>query len=154
MFSRVMNLFDFLEFAVNNEHDNFSSLFEKINNDDILKYKFGNTDNDSIGARLKHACSAEYRMAGYLFEKPDDIVPEIDEFSVSSLKNAFNLSRKRHIETLKNLKIEDLDKEWQSKTGKVFSYKYLLYHFLEHLATHRGQVTTALRMYNESLNNK
>jgi uncharacterized damage-inducible protein DinB len=85
-------------------------------------------------------------MATYLYQKESD---EEQEFPVTidGLRESFARSEKRHLETIDSLTVNDLDKIWVSKrTGNEATYTWLLYHFVEHLSTHRGQVATALRL--------
>ena len=75
---------------------------------------------------------------------------DVDETSLVALRDAFKTSMNRHLETIDNLILEDFDKMWTSKvSGNQYSYKWLLYHFVEHIATHRGQVAMALRIFKE-----
>ena len=138
-----MDVFDFVKFSIEEEHKNINELLDKLS-DDLLKTEIG--DDDSIGKKLMHMTSAEYLMATYLFEKEGDEKKEFD-ISIEGLREAFNRSKSRHLETISSLTQDDLTKKWTSKrSGKEFEYKWLLYHFIEHLSTHRGQVATALRL--------
>jgi uncharacterized damage-inducible protein DinB len=138
-----MNIFDFVKFSIEEEHKNINDLLDKLD-DSLLATPIG--DDDTIGKRLMHMTSAEYSMATYLYEKEGDEKKEYPT-TVDGLRESFTRSEKRHLETISKLNVEDLDKIWVSKrSGKEFTYKWLLYHFIEHLSTHRGQVATALRL--------
>ena len=138
-----MDIFEFVKFSIEEEHKNINQLLDKLT-DELLETKIG--DDDSIGKKLSHMTSAEYTMASYLFEKENDEKTEYPE-TVDGLRNAFEQSKLRHLETIGTLTTDDLNKNWTSKrSGKEFSYTWLLYHFIEHLSTHRGQVATALRL--------
>ncbi len=138
-----MDVFEFVKFSIEEEHKNIHQLLDKLT-DELLEVKIG--DDDSIGKKLMHMTSAEYLMATYLYEKDSDEKKEYQE-TVNDLREAFNRSKSRHLETIDSLTQDDLNKLWKSKrSGKEFSYTWLLYHFIEHLSTHRGQVATALRL--------
>ena len=138
-----MDVFEFVKFSIEEEHKNINELLDKLTNE-LLDTKIG--ADDSIGEKLKHMTSAEYLMATYLFEKEGDEKKEVD-ISIEGLREAFARSKSRHLETIDSLTQADLTKKWTSKrSGKDFEYTWLLYHFIEHLSTHRGQVATALRL--------
>ncbi|MCY3412639.1 MAG: DUF664 domain-containing protein [Candidatus Heimdallarchaeota archaeon] len=140
-----MNVFDFLKFSVEEEHKAINKLLSEMT-EEALKFPMG--DDVTIFSRLKHMSSAEYRMAAYLYSTGDDEEFDIEEESINSLQKGFARSKNRHLLTLNNLSEIDLEKMWKSKvSGNEYSYKFLLWHFLEHLATHRGQVAYALRQY-------
>ena len=138
-----MDVFEFVKFSIEEEHKNINELLDKLS-DDLLETKIG--DDDSIVKKLMHMTSAEYLMATYLFEKEGDEKKEFD-VTIEGLREAFSRSKSRHLETISSLTQDDLTKKWTSKrSGKEFEYKWLLYHFIEHLSTHRGQVATAFRL--------
>ncbi|OLS20078.1 MAG: hypothetical protein HeimC2_38790 [Candidatus Heimdallarchaeota archaeon LC_2] len=138
-----MDVFEFVKFSIEQEHKNINELLDKLSND-LLETKIG--DDDSIGKKLMHMTSSEYLMATYLLEKEGDEKKEFD-VTIEGLREAFKRSKSRHLETINSLTQDDLTKKWTSKrSGKEFEYTWLLYHFIEHLSTHRGQVSTALRL--------
>ncbi|MHA2250702.1 MAG: DinB family protein [Candidatus Kariarchaeaceae archaeon] len=133
----MMEIFQFLIFSVKEEHKSLGSLLDRLSDADLQTEMGG----DTLGNRFKHIIDAEHRMAGYLFVKQDEVELNIGDITVNNLRDASIKSKLRHIETLKNLSMDDLDKNWISeKSGNSYSYKWLLYHFLEHLSTHRGQI--------------
>ena len=139
-----MEAFEFYKILLEEEHKSINKLLDTLADEDL---KINIADDETIGDRLKHMTWAEHIMSGYLYEKNESSV-DIDNISIASLKEGFAISKMRHIETIDNLSYEDLDKVWKSKkSGNEYTYKFLLYHFLEHLITHRGQVAMALRMY-------
>ncbi len=139
-----MEAFEFYKILLEEEHSSINQLLDSLTEED-LKIKIA--DDETIGDRLKHMTWAEFLMSGYLYDKGEE-KHDIEEISVNNLKESFNVSKKRHIETIDNLSYDDLKKMWKSKkSGSEYSYQWLLYHFLEHLITHRGQVAMALRMY-------
>ena len=138
-----MNIFDFVKFSIKEEHKSINQLLDKLD-DSLLGTPIG--DDDSIGKKLMHMTAAEYSMATYMYQKEGD---EKKEFPVTieGLRESFQRSEKRHLETIDTLTNDDLDKMHVSKvSGKEYSYTWLLYHFVEHLTTHRGPVATALRL--------
>lgn len=138
-----MDVFEFVKFSIEQEHKNINELLNKLSND-LLETRIG--DDDSIGKKLMHMTSSEYIMATYLLEKEGDEKKEFD-VTIEGLREAFMRSKSRHLETINSLTQDDLTKKWTSKrSGKEFEYTWLLYHFIEHLSTHRGQVSTALRL--------
>ena len=138
-----MEAFEFYKMLLEEEHNSINKLLDTLTEEDL---KINIADDETIGDRLKHMTWAEYLMSGYLYEK-DEKSLEVEDINLSNLKDAFEKSKKRHIETIDNLNYDDLKKMWKSKkSGNEYSYKWLLYHFLEHLITHRGQVAMALRM--------
>ena len=138
-----MEAFDFYKFLLEEEHKSINKLLDSLNDADL---SVEIADDETIGDRLKHMTWAEYLMSGYLYEKDENSL-EVEEINLNNLKDAFEKSKKRHIETIDNLSYDDLKKMWKSKkSGNEYSYKWLLYHFLEHLITHRGQVAMALRI--------
>jgi uncharacterized damage-inducible protein DinB len=140
-----MEPFDFLEYMVREEHQALDKLIRSIQPDELEKPLLEN-DETTIRERISHILSAEYRMAGYLYAKDDDDQYQIKDHSVDDLLQASKLSMERHIMTLHNLSTEDLENTWTSKvSGNSYTYKFLLWHYLEHIATHRGQVAMALR---------
>ena len=138
-----MDAFEFYKHLLEEEHNSINKLLDTLTEEDLgIKI----ADDETIGDRLKHMTWAEYLMSGYLYEK-DEKSLEVEEITLKNLKEAFVISKERHIETIDNLSYDDLNKMWKSKkSGNEYSYKWLLYHFLEHLITHRGQVAMALRM--------
>ena len=138
-----METFEFYKFLLEEEHKSINKLLDSLNDADL---SIEIADDETIGDRLKHMTWAEYLMSGYLYQKEEDSL-DVGEITLINLKKAFEESKLRHIETIDNLTIEDLIKVWKSKkSGSEYSFKWLLYHFLEHLITHRGQVSMALRM--------
>ncbi len=143
----LMNVLDFLQESVNFEHDEINKLLDKIKPEDLDREI---SDTHTVRGRLIHMSGAEYRMANYLYELPNQDFSIPEDADIEVIREAFEKSKKRHIETLRNLKEEDLSKVWVSKaSGNSYSYKFLLWHFLEHLATHRGQIAMFIRMRNE-----
>ncbi len=145
-----MDTFEFIRYLVEQEHVNIENLLDSLEDKDLSIPVVKN--KETIGDRFKHMCVSEYEIAGYLYKSSSDINPDdiITNISVDNLKKAFEISMKRHMLTLKNLSVEDLTNLWTSpRTGNVFSYRWLIYHQLEHLATHRGQIAMAIRMYKE-----
>lgn len=141
-----MDIFSFIKFMIIEEHKQIQELLDKMSDED-LNFSIG---SDTLGKRLLHMTGAEYRMASYLFEIEGDEMSEV-KLTIPGFKSAFELSKNRHIMTIENLTLPDLDKDWISKqSGKSYQYKWLIYHFIEHLATHRGQVSMALRMSKEN----
>lgn len=141
-----MNALEFAQYMVQEEHKQIQTLLDKMNNED-LSYSLG---EDTIGTRLKHMSSAEYRMSSYVDPKGDENTLEV-EVTLEGLKNAFEKSKQRHLAALSAMKVEDLSSTWTSQSsGKEYEKKWLLYHFIEHIATHRGQVTMALRISKEN----
>jgi uncharacterized damage-inducible protein DinB len=138
-----MEAFEFYKHLLGEEHNSINKLLDSLKEED-LSIEIAN--DETIGDRLKHMTWAEYLMSGYLYDKGEEKF-DVEEINLINLKVAFELSKKRHIETIDNLNYDDLKKMWKSKkSGNEYSYKWLLYHFLEHLITHRGQVAMALRM--------
>ena len=138
-----MDVFEFVKFSIEEEHKNINELLDKLTNQ-LLDTNIG--AYVSITEKLTHLTSAEYLMATYLFENEGDEKKEVD-ISIEGLREAFARSKSRHLETIDSLTQADLTKKWTSKrSGKEFEYTWLLYHFIEHLSTHRGQVATALRL--------
>lgn len=138
-----MEAFEFYKHLLEEEHNSINNLLDSLTEED-LSIKIA--DDETIGDRLKHMTWAEYLMSGYLYEK-DEKSLEVEQINLKNLREAFEKSKKRHIETIDNLSYDDLEKMWKSKkSGNEYSYKWLLYHFLEHLITHRGQVAMAHRM--------
>ncbi len=139
-----MDIFEFIKFSIEEEHKAFDKLFRELTDND-LSYSIG--DDQTIGSRLRHITLAEYKMATYLFKDDNDIEMEVDGSSVQSLKKAFQISKVRNLQTIENLTLSDLDKIWKSSvSGNEYSYTFLLYHFIEHMSTHRGQVLMAFRL--------
>lgn len=139
-----MNIFEFIKYSIEEEHKLINKILDGLTDVD-LKSSIG--DDQTIGSRLKHITSAELMMASYLFSKETEDEYVVNENSVGSLRAAFIQSKIRHIETIDSLNESDLEKEWTSKvSGNSYSYKWLLYHFIEHIATHRGQIAMAIRM--------
>ncbi|MDH5404208.1 MAG: DinB family protein [Candidatus Heimdallarchaeota archaeon] len=137
-----MNVFDFLKFAIEEEHKQINTIIDDLD-ESTLTLKIA--DNATLGDRLRHISSAEFRMAGYIVDYDDGDL-EIDPTSLQSIKIGFQKSKERHLNTLSQLKEEDLEKEWISPhSGKSYTYKWLVYHFLEHISTHRGQVAMVIR---------
>lgn len=141
-----MDVFDFLQYMVEEEHNALNEILEKIDND-LLDKPLEDGSSVTIRDRLQHTIVAEFRMAGYLFEVEDDDFQgnfsTVEEIKSSSLK-----SKARHEMTLRNLTDNDMDKVWTSKvSGNSYTYKFLLWHFIEHIATHRGQISSAVRRY-------
>ncbi len=138
-----MNIFDFVIFSIKEEHKSINQLLDKLN-DSLLATSIG--DDDSIGKKLKHMTEAEYSMAMYMHQQEGDEKKDVS-VTIERLREAFERSEKRHLETINVLTNDDLEKTYVSKvSGKEYSYTWLLYHFIEHLTTHRGQVATALRL--------
>ncbi|MCE7733389.1 MAG: DUF664 domain-containing protein [Candidatus Heimdallarchaeota archaeon] len=138
-----MNVFDFVKFSIKEEHKSINQLLDKLD-DSLLATPIGN--DDSIGKKLKHMTEAEYSMAMYMHQQDDDEKKDVP-ITIDGLREAFERSEKRHLETISVLTNDDLEKAYVSKvSGKEYSYTWLLYHFVEHLTTHRGQVATALRL--------
>lgn len=141
MLLMTMNALELLVFMVNEEHKFINQLLDLIS-DEQLDISLG-TDV-TIRSRLQHMAGAEFRMAGYLVKQKDEF--EADYQSIDGIRNAFEKSKQHHLSTLSQLKEADLLKIWKSeRTGKDYEYRWLLYHFLEHLSTHRGQIAMALR---------
>jgi len=143
----MSNVFTFLVDAVKFEHEAIENLLAKIQPSDLnLKI----SENHTVRGRLIHMAGAEFRMANYLYELPDQEFEVSEDADIETLRKSFEISMERHIETLENLKETDLEKNWVSKvSGNTYSYKFLLWHFLEHLATHRGQIAMFIRLENE-----
>jgi len=141
------NVFAFLEDAVKFEHEAIENLLAKIQSSDLdLKI----SDNHTVRRRLIHMATAEYRMANYLYELPDQEFEVPEDADIEMIRQSFEISMQRHLKTLENLKETDLEKNWVSKvSGNTYSYKFLLWHFLEHLATHRGQIAMFIRLEND-----
>ncbi|MFV2015763.1 MAG: DinB family protein [Candidatus Heimdallarchaeota archaeon] len=138
-----MNIFDFVKFSIKEEHKSINQLLDKLDNS-LLATPIG--DDDSIGKRLMHMTAAEYSMAIYVYQQEEDEKKEFP-ITIEGLRESFKRSEKRHLETIDALTENDLDKVYVSKvSGKEYSYTWLLYHFIEHLSTHRGQVATSLRL--------
>lgn len=138
-----MDIFEFVKFSIKEEHKSINQLLDKLD-DTLLAIPIG--EDDTIGKRLMHITAAEYAMAIRLYEKDGD---EKKEFpvTVQGLKESFERSKTRHLETIDGLTIDDLSKNYVSQiSGKEYSYTWMLYHFVEHISTHRGQVATALRL--------
>jgi len=141
-----MDALEFLQYMVTEEHNQIDKLLDRVADVDlILPISARDEDSVSIGERFVHMITAEYRMAGYLYQTDNNNRLEVNEKSVESIKRAAKLSQKRHLLTLQNLTSGDLNKEWESaKTGMRYSYKYILWHYIEHLATHRGQLAMSI----------
>lgn len=139
-----MNIFEFLKFSIEEEHKSLNQILTNIKEED-LDTSIG--DGQSIRTRFIHITEAEYRMATYLYSDKEDYEFKVDASSIDDIKNALEISKMRHLLTLSKLRIDDLQREWKSKvSGNAYSYKFLLYHFFEHIATHRGQISMALRL--------
>ena len=135
--------FEFYKHLLEEEHNSINKLLDTLTDEDL---NINIADDETIGDRLKHMTWAEHLMSGYLYAKEEKDF-DIEVITLNNLKGAFEVSKKRHMETIDNLSYDDLQKMWKSKkSGNEYSYKWLLYHFLEHLITHRGQVAMALRM--------
>lgn len=140
-----MEPFDFLAYMVEEEHRALDKLITDMKPEELEQPLIEN-DDITIRERIHHILSAEFRMAGYLFADESDDQYKIHDFTIDGLLNASKQSRDRHLLTLENMNAEDLDKVWTSKvSGKSYSYRFLLWHFIEHISTHRGQVAMALR---------
>ncbi|RMG25088.1 MAG: DinB family protein [Methanobacteriota archaeon] len=146
-FSEIMDFNEFFAYLIEEEHKSIDQLLDKIETDEL---KVEISDGETIGDRFAHMALAEFMMAKYLFPDEHSTLEISDKEDKEELKRAFNISKEQHLKTIKNLQPTDLDKEWVSqKTGNRYSYKYLLYHFFEHLATHRGQIAMRLRQIRE-----
>ena len=139
-----MQPFDLLATFVEFEHQAIQKLLDSLQESD-LELQF--TEEETVRDRFIHMSQAEYMMAGYLYEISEYNYEKPNrDCSIQELKQAFNISKARHLLTLNHLTLEDLEKTWTSKkSGNQYSYKFLLWHFLEHLATHRGQIATKIR---------
>ena len=133
-----MEPFDFLQKCVREEHKLIEALLDKLTESDLDLHLHSDT---TIRQRLLHMTEAEYKMAGYLHTKKNDTFSTEATANLATLKDYFAQSMERHLLTLQNLSSEDLQKNWTSAvSGNTYSYTFLLYHFLEHLSTHRGQI--------------
>ncbi|MHA2501324.1 MAG: DinB family protein [Candidatus Kariarchaeaceae archaeon] len=143
-----MDTFEFLKYMVEEEHKALDQLLDKITDEMLSRPLYEGADS-TIGERFRHILGAEYRMANYLYETQShdpEFSPDLS--SIDGLKQASEVSMARHFETLDNLSPSDLEKVWTSKaSGNSYSYKYLVWHFIEHISTHRGQVATAINRY-------
>jgi len=129
---------------VDQEHNSLDQLYERLDDNKLQHPLSGRTnETDTIGSRLAHLIGAEYRMATYLYQQEDDIEDfAVDGSSLADIMTKSDQAKARHQLTLDHLNMEDLGKTWTSeRTGKEYEYKFLLWHFVEHIATHRGQVT-------------
>lgn len=143
-----MEPFEFIEYCIVKEHENINTLLDQVSNDLLSKPLFED-DETTIGDRFSHILEAEFRMSTYLYQTDNDEF-SIDTITVESLKRASEQTMNRHIETIRTLSPSDLEKEWiSSKSGKKYSYKFLIYHFLEHIATHRGQLAMSIRSWED-----
>lgn len=133
-----MEPFDFLQMCVQEEHKLITAMLDKLTDTDLDLHLHEDT---TIRQRLLHMTKAEYGMAGYLYAQDNDNFTTNDNADLTTLKAYFAESMQRHLLTLQQLEPEDIQKKWVSKvSGNTYSYSFLLYHFLEHLATHRGQI--------------
>ncbi len=108
------------------------------------------SEGETIGDRFAHMTLAEFGMAKYLLKDESTNLHLENNNDKEELKRGFSISKAQHLKTIRSLTEDDLDKEWVSeRTGNRYSYKFLLYHFLEHLATHRGQIAMRLRQVKE-----
>jgi len=140
-----MDVFSFLSYMVEEEHTQIDQLLDRITDTD-LSLALQESGEVTIGDRFIHMIGAEYRMSTYLYQDPsDDPEFKVSAATVDGLRQGSQASKARHLLLLQNLSTPDLEKVWHSKvSGKSYSYKYLLYHFIEHLATHRGQLAMAI----------
>lgn len=144
-----MNIFEFLKYMVEEEHLALDKLIQEATEKELNSGLLEN-DETSIRDRIIHTLGAEYRMAGYLFPNKNDTEFESSIDTKEGLLQASQKSKQRHFLTLDNLTVDDLNRSWTSKvSGKSYTYKFLLWHFIEHIATHRGQVAMGLRRVRE-----
>lgn len=138
-----MKFNELLSYFVEEEHQAIESLLDSLTEEELDAEI---AENETIRDRFRHMSLAEFRMAKYLVPDETTKMDIGDKPTKDSLKEAFKISMDQHLKTINSLSKEDLDKEWVSqKTGNRYSYKYLIYHFLEHLATHRGQIAMRVR---------
>lgn len=146
-----MTPFEFLEFMVEAEHKQLDQMLDQLKPHELDKTI--DSKGATVGKRFRHILTAEYNMASYLYPKEEEERKELEAITIAGLKSLSIESKARHLETLRNLTVQDLEKNWVSKTsGKSYSYKWVLYHYIEHIATHRGQLSTALREIREKDN--
>lgn len=142
-----MDTFEFLKYMIKQEHIQLNKLLDKLSDVELaLPLSARDNEEDSIGSRLAHTIEAEYRMSTYLYKEDSDNPQfNVNDKSVDDIKSKAEISMSRHLLTLDHLTTDDLNKVWTSEvSGNSYEYKYLLWHFNEHLATHRGQVAMAV----------
>jgi uncharacterized damage-inducible protein DinB len=142
-----MNVFQFLTYCVKEEHKSLDQLLDKLD-DKLLATKIG--DTETLADRFTHIFEAEYHMVSY-FDGQDDKSLSINDASINTLRAASKESMERHTGMLNSLTSDILFETWTSpRSGKEFTKKWLLYHFLEHLSTHRGQIAHYINLHNLS----
>lgn len=126
------------------EHEAIQKMLDDLSEEEL---EIEMSEKHTVRGRLLHMSEAEFRMAGYLWQpETEEEYQRNDTANVQQLKQLFVQSQARHHQTIENLSEDDWQKTWTSKvSGNSYAYKFLLWHFLEHLATHRGQVAMAIR---------
>ena len=143
-----MDALDFIKFSTEEEHRYLNELLDKVD-DDMLSYKLdGEHDVSSI---LWHIADAEYSLARMTLDVKGEAEniekPELK--TVDDFRKLLKKTKKRSFQTLNGLSLGKLDETWVSPRGKEYTYKELVYHALEHIATHRGQLQMIRRIYDE-----
>ncbi len=143
-----MDFKTFLKYAVETEHGFITELIEQIKPEEL---DLQIAEDVTIRDRLQHMSKAEFAMASMLIPIEGSFAGKFE--TLDEIKSSFERSKEQHLKLLDQLQAEELEKVYVSKnTGKEYSWKFLLYHFLEHLSTHRGQIAMKLREHRNRSN--
>ena len=92
----LMDIFDFVKFAVREERKSIEILLDKLNDHQLEQ----STGDETIGDRFRHMIESEYNMTNYLVESDSEDKLEISDLKVEIIRKAAEKSMDRHIETL------------------------------------------------------
>ena len=143
-----MDALDFVKFSTEEEHRLLNEFLDKIDND-MLSYKLDGEHD--VGSILWHIADAEYSLARMTLDVKGEAEniekPELK--TVDDFRKLLEKTKKRSFQTFNGLGTDKLEEIWVSPRGKEYTYKALVYHTLEHIATHRGQLLMIRRIYDE-----
>ena len=143
-----MDVLDFVKFATEEEHGLLNEFLDKIDND-MLSYKLDGEHD--VGSILWHIAEAEYYLARITLDVKGEAEkiekPELK--TVDDFKKVLEKTKKRSFQTLNGLSSDKLEETWVSPRGNKSTYKEIVYHGLEHISTHRGQLQMIRRIYGE-----